>query len=48
MKLDELVPGELPAWEKDLRPPTAKGGGWGVRRGLGYGFVARCEVFRGS
>ncbi len=26
VKLDELVPGELPAWEKDLRPPTAKAG----------------------
>ena len=24
--LDELVPGELPAWEKDLRGPTAKAG----------------------
>ena len=24
--LDELVPGELPAWEKDLRSPTAKAG----------------------
>jgi len=24
--LDELVPGQLPAWRKDLRPPTAKAG----------------------
>ena len=26
VKLDELVPCELPAWRKDLRPPTAKAG----------------------
>ena len=26
VKLDELVPGKLPAWEKDLRPPTARAG----------------------
>ena len=26
VELDELVPGELPAWEKDLRPPTARAG----------------------
>jgi len=23
---DELVPAELPAWRKDLRPPTAGAG----------------------
>ena len=26
VKLDELVPGELPPWRKDLRPPTARAG----------------------
>ena len=26
VKPGELVPGELPAWEKDLRPPTARAG----------------------
>jgi hypothetical protein len=26
VKLDELVPGELPAWRKDLQPPTARAG----------------------
>ena len=26
VKRDELVPGELPAWEKDLRRPTAREG----------------------
>jgi len=26
VKIDELVPCELPAWEKDLRPPTARAG----------------------
>ena len=26
VKLDELVPGVLPAWEKDLRPPTVRAG----------------------
>ena len=24
--VDELVPSELPAWQKDLRPPTARAG----------------------
>jgi len=24
--LDELAPGELPAWRKDLRPPTVRAG----------------------
>jgi len=28
VKIDELVPGELPAWRKDLRPPTARAGEW--------------------
>ena len=26
VKLDELVPADLPAWRKDLRPPTARAG----------------------
>ena len=26
VKPDELVPGQLPAWRKDLRPPTAWAG----------------------
>jgi len=29
VKLDELVPGRLPAWQKDLRPPTARAGDGG-------------------
>ena len=27
VEIGELVPGDLPAWEKDLRPPTAKADG---------------------
>ena len=43
VKLDELVPGELPAWEKDLRPPTARADGEQAVRQPVEGFRGICR-----